>query len=245
MMSKLKNIFQRKENKYSMNLQTYSQLREQLTGYLEEDEYGLHTIISIYYDTNSFDVIKRSIEKPNYREKFRLRSYGVPHEDSLVFLEMKKKVKGIVYKRRIQVPYSQAYKYYYKNLNLDLDSTHEKQIKKEMDWLVETKKLFPRVLIAYDRIALKSNEEDLAEFRVTFDFNIRHRKDALDLRLGEQGIRVAPEMDVLMEVKALGSYPVWFSQILSELSIHKVSFSKYSQTYQRFLVTKEEELDVY
>lgn len=65
------------------------------------------------------------------------------------------------------------------------------------------------------------------------------------MRLGEQGTRIAPEMDVLMEVKALGSYPVWFSQILSELSIHKVSFSKYSQTYQRFLVTKEEELDVY
>lgn len=244
MMSKLKNIFQRKENKYSMNLNTYKQLREQLAEYLEEDEYGLHTILSVYYDTNSFEVIKRSIEKPNYREKFRLRSYGIPTEDSLVFLEMKKKVKVIVYKRRIQVPYSQALTYYYKNLELHLQSNHEKQIKKEMDWLVETKKLFPRVLVAYDRIALKSDIEGLEEFRVTFDFNIRHRKEGLDLRVGEHGIRVAPEMDVLMEVKALGSYPVWFSQILSQLSIHKVSFSKYSQTYQRFLVTKEEELNV-
>ena len=117
-MSHLKNVFQRKESKYLMDLEMYESLRQALEPHLEEDEYGLHTIMSVYYDTEDFSLIRRSIEKPNYREKFRLRSYGVPTDQTTVFLEIKKKINGIVYKRRIDIAYEEACCYDYQHLEL-------------------------------------------------------------------------------------------------------------------------------
>ena len=64
------------------------------------DEYGQHTILSLYYDTDDFRFIRHSMDKPKYKE-ISHPGYGVPSQDSLVFLEIKKKVNGIVYKRRV------------------------------------------------------------------------------------------------------------------------------------------------
>ena len=51
-----------------------------------------------------YRLIRASLEKPAYKEKLRLRSYGVTEPGGEVFLELKKKYKGIVYKRRITLP---------------------------------------------------------------------------------------------------------------------------------------------
>lgn len=208
-MVKLKNSFQRKEKKYALTNRTYWQLREKLTPYMQEDEYGLHTIISIYFDTQNYEMIRHSIEKPVYKEKFRIRSYGIPKEQSMVFLEIKKKVRGVVYKRRVALSYQTAKEYIQKPHSFKLQTTKDQQIKQEIDWLVARKKLEPKVMIAYDRRALFNLEDE--DFRITFDFNIRYRKEQLTRTLNDEGEKVAPEIDVLMEVKALGAYPIWFS----------------------------------
>ncbi|MGM0124196.1 hypothetical protein IGI37_001570 [Enterococcus sp. AZ194] len=236
---KLKNIFQRKENKYTLSMDTYTLLRNYLEPYMAEDDYGLHTIVSIYFDTADYALIRQSIQKPVYKEKFRLRSYGVPTIQQPVFLELKKKVKGIVYKRRLSMDYGQAIGYLQNPNSFSPQTFQDRQIKQEVDWLYAKKNLSPKTVIAYDRRALAAREEDLSDFRITFDFNIRYRTTHFNLLDGDFGERVAPEIDVLMEVKALGAYPLWFSEILAELSIYKCSFSKYAQVYQRYLIKEE------
>ncbi|OJG98252.1 hypothetical protein RV18_GL003569 [Enterococcus termitis] len=238
-MVKLKNSFQRKEKKYALSNETYHKLREKLFPHMQEDEYGLHTIMSVYFDTHDYEMIRHSIAKPAYKEKFRIRSYGIPTESSNVFLEIKKKVQGVVYKRRIALSYQSAKKYLQHPHSFKLVSAKDQQIKQEIDWLFARKRLEPKVMIAYDRRALFAAEDE--EFRVTFDFNIRYREERFyQENLSDYGEKVAPEIDVLMEVKALGAYPLWFSEILADLDIYPSSFSKYAQAYQRYLYHKED-----
>ncbi|MEI5993990.1 polyphosphate polymerase domain-containing protein [Candidatus Enterococcus mansonii] len=237
-MVKLKKSFQRKEKKYALTEEMYHKLREKVSPYMQEDEYGLHTILSVYFDTKCYKMIRHSISKPLYKEKFRMRCYGVPKEDSTVFLEIKKKVQGVVYKRRIALTYSAAKEYIKNSQSVELLDRKDQQIKQEIDWVMTQNNLESKVMIAYDRRALfDSSDED---FRITFDFNIRYKKECLTGELIDIGDRVAPEIDVLMEVKALGAYPIWFSNILAELMIYPTSFSKYAQTYQRYLYCKED-----
>lgn len=94
-------VFNRIEKKYLLPETLYLELMDQLKHYMTIDCYGLHTICNIYYDTPDHLLIRRSIEKPKYKEKLRLRSYGVPSLDSKVFLEIKKKYKKVVNKRRL------------------------------------------------------------------------------------------------------------------------------------------------
>ncbi|MFT3950919.1 MAG: VTC domain-containing protein [Oscillospiraceae bacterium] len=103
------NTFMRTEKKFILTAKQAEQLRTRLADYITADQYGEHTICNIYLDTDDFLVIRRSIEKPVFKEKLRLRSYGVPTRESPVFLEIKKKYKGVVYKRRVSLPYSEAY----------------------------------------------------------------------------------------------------------------------------------------
>lgn len=239
-MAKLKNVFQRRETKYLLSYENYHQLRQALVPYMEADEYGKHTIISVYYDTDDFQLIRWALEKPDFREKFRLRSYGVPTAETPVYLEIKKKVGKIIYKRRLSLPYDDAKNFNCLSPDFSVSGVQNQQIKREIQWLACQRQLRPQVMIAYDRIAMKAFDEELAEFRITFDFDIRFRQEELDLRQGDYGQRVAPELDVLMEVKALGAYPLWFSKLLSQLGIQRGSFSKYAQTYQRYLMDKQE-----
>lgn len=86
-------IFERKEKKYILSEEKYILLIDRISEHMKEDKYGLHTICSLYYDTNNYDLIKRSSEKPTFKEKFRVRTYGVPSIDQMVYLEIKKKTK--------------------------------------------------------------------------------------------------------------------------------------------------------
>ena len=242
---KLNNRFQRKEKKYLLSADKYQQLLTLVAKHLVQDSYGKHTILSLYYDDCDFSLIRHSIRKPKYKEKFRVRSYGCPASaEAPIFLEIKKKVNGIVYKRRVKIPYYNLAAFNRNSKSLPVKKNDE-QIKKEIDYLVSRRHLVPQVLICYEREAFF--DQDNPDFRVTFDHEIRFRTDNLTLDAGTYGQRVAPEVDVLMEVKALGAYPVWFGQLLSTLDIFPNSFSKYAQVYLRYLapqvqhMLKEEE----
>ncbi|MEG2192719.1 MAG: polyphosphate polymerase domain-containing protein, partial [Oscillospiraceae bacterium] len=191
--------------------------------------YGLHTIGNIYYDTANCDLIRRSIQHPVYKEKLRLRSYGVPTLNSKVFLEIKKKYEKVVNKRRIQLSLQEAYDYLEKGIRPQNDC----QILREIDFFLQRYPLEKSLYLAYDRIALFDRKDP--DFRVTFDQNIRSRQSCMGLENGTRGELLLPEGYFLMESKVLGATPLWFTEILSSLAIYPVSFSKYGNIYKKSL----------
>lgn len=221
--------FKRTEKKYLMSPETYERLREALDPYMQVDEYGLHTICNIYYDTEHYDLIRTSLDKPIYKEKLRLRSYGIPNDDSKVFIEIKKKYKGVVYKRRIMLPHSQAAAY----LNEGIYPSHkDSQILHEIDYFIKFYQPKPKLFLAYDRIAMFGRAD--SRFRLTFDQKIRSRENRLSLTEGDDGTLLFGDKPLyLMEVKIDGALPLWLSHILTELEIYPVSFSKYGTIYGR------------
>lgn len=220
-------VFQRVEKKYLLTEKQYHQVMAALKPYMNIDEYGLHTIGNVYYDTKEDTLIRNSIEKPPYKEKLRLRSYGIPRLSDSVFLEIKKKVQGIVNKRRIALPLIEAYRY----LETGELSYPRTQIHNEMDDFLTRYELIPKLYLAYDRIALYGKED--FEFRVTFDQNIRSRTSDLYLESGDWGELLLENRERIMEVKILGAMPLWFVHILSKFEIYSSSFSKYGSVYTK------------
>ena len=220
-------VFNRYEKKYLMPGPVYDELWERLQEHMVVDQYGLSTICNIYYDTKDDLLIRRSIEHPKYKEKLRLRSYGVPKKNSKVFLEIKKKYDRIVNKRRIELPLGAAYDY----LNLGIRPENECQILKEIDFFLKRYQLEPRLYLAYDRVALYGKEDP--EFRLTFDSRIRSRRMSVGLEYGDFGTLLLPDSWYLMESKIQNAAPKWFSDLLTELRIYSTSFSKYGNIYKR------------
>lgn len=224
--------FKRIEKKYLLTEAKYLQLIEQLKKHMQLDGYGLYTICNIYYDTDSYQLIRASIEKPPYKEKLRLRSYGVPSKEDKVFLEIKKKWEGVVYKRRISLPLREAEEYLEQGKPLQ----REGQIEKEIDYFVKLYHPKPKLYIAYDREAYFGKEDD--GIRITFDQNIRSRENNLHLENGDKGELLLEKGEKLMEIKVGGVFPMWLVNILSGLEIYPMSFSKYGNIYKE-MVRKE------
>ena len=222
-------IFERVEKKYLLNMDRYTKLMFILNEYMEQDEYGKHTISNIYFDTDDYQLIRASLDKPVYKEKLRLRAYGVPKDDSNSFIEIKKKFKGIVYKRRIEAKLYAARDYLYKGIS---DKSLEKQqIFKEIDYMMNLYRLKPKVYIAYDRRAYFGKDDP--EFRVTFDNNIVSRCDHLDLKNRGFDRRLLDKKLKLMEIKVNGAMPMWMSKALSDIGIFPTSYSKYGEYYKQ------------
>lgn len=222
-------VFERHEGKYLLTGNQYRLLFERLQQYMLPDEYGLHTISSVYYDTDEFAIIRHSLEKPSYKEKLRLRSYGTPGKADTVFLELKKKCGGVTYKRRISLPLQEAERY----MQLGEFPNETGQIFYEINWMVNRYNPAAKVVLSYDRLALYGKEDN--ELRITFDANIRWRNDNLSLSEGSYGHLLIDDDARLMEIKTLKTLPYWLSTLLSELKIYPVSFSKYGRVYQNYL----------
>ncbi len=223
---KIQTVFERTEKKYILTLSQRRRLLEMVNNYIKPDEYGESTVCSLYFDTPDSRLIRQSMEKPVYKEKLRLRSYSTPKAGSNVFLELKKKYNGVVYKRRKTLEYTVA-KSYIENGVLPDDS----QIMREIDWTMHYyKDIAPKMFIAYDRTAFYSKTDH--ELRITFDRNVRFRTDNLDLGKGHYGERILDRDLCIMEIKALSAMPLWLSDALSTLHVFPGTFSKYGTAYQ-------------
>lgn len=220
-------VFKRYEKKYLLTDHQHVALLEAMKGKIKEDEYGAYTICNVYFDTPTYELIRTSLQKPKYKEKLRLRSYGVPGQDEVVFVELKKKFDGVVYKRRTEMTLAQAEDYLYRGINPNIDC----QIMRELKWFTDRYSLVPVVYLAYDRVAYVGVDEE--ELRVTFDTNIRYRENNLNLGAGSVGKNLIPENMCLMELKVADRIPLWLSHLLSELEIYPISFSKYGTYYQQ------------
>lgn len=219
--------FKRVEKKYLLTKEQACELSDALGERAVLDAYGLHTVCNIYYDTAVHELARRSIDKPVYKEKLRLRSYGVPTETSEVYLELKKKWKGTVYKRRAEMPLYTAKAY----LEHDIyPKDHDCQILREIDYALHFYPLQPSLFLAYDRQAYCLAGQDSVRF--TIDRRIRSREDALDLLAGDEGELLFDEDIRVLELKAPFALPKWFVSLLSELRIYPNSFSKYGSIYK-------------
>ena len=201
------------------------------------DEYGKSTVSNIYLDTPDFLLIRNSIDAMAYKEKLRIRSYGVPTDDSRVFFEIKKKYKGIVYKRRLSLTCNQVSDYIENGIR-----PTDSQIMREIDWcmkIYENPK--PKVVLSYEREAFYwKNDKDI---RLTFDRNVRYRMNDLSLQKGSFGVRIIPENSILMEIKTPGSMPIELAEILSLCKIYPSSFSKYGKAYMHYIDNIEKKND--
>lgn len=189
-----------------------------------------YNIYTIYFDTKNNDVIRHSISKPYYKEKLRLRSYkdNISSEDK-VFLELKKKVNGIVNKRRIVIPLKDAYNFLENGVYPDVSDNTSKQVIKEIEYYLKNNEIYPSVYIGYTRNAFFG--KDNPDFRITFDSNIISRRKDLSLKSKCSGFNILDKDKYLMEVKFIGAIPLWFTKILSDLKIYNTHFSKYGNEY--------------
>ncbi|MBQ8496448.1 MAG: polyphosphate polymerase domain-containing protein [Clostridia bacterium] len=222
-------IFKRTEKKYLLTEAQYLALMQKIGGALTPDAHGKSTVCNLYLDTPSFLLIRRSIDAKNesavYKEKLRLRSYGIPDAKSRVFLEIKKKFKSVVYKRRVSMSLREAMAYL-KNGTKPFDS----QIMREIDYAMH---LYchpvPAVYLSYDREAFYSEENPA--LRLTFDTNIRYRTDHIRLEDGIYGKKILADHLHLLEIKSDGAMPLWLTKALDETKIFPTSFSKYATAY--------------
>ena len=224
--------FKRYEKKYLLSARKFELLWERLREQLVPDLFHRSTVCSIYYDSDDFSLIRHSLEKPVYKEKLRLRSYNVPGPDGEVFVELKKKYKGVVYKRRVRMSAAEAERY----LAGQSRPPEDGQILREIDFFLQTHEVSPKAFIACEREAWVDREEP--ELRITFDRNLRWRDTDLHLSSGCGGEPLLPDGEVLIEIKIPGATPLWLAHLLSELEIFPTSFSKYGTCYRQDLLEK-------
>ena len=227
--------FERYEKKYCLTLSQQRFLLERMAPYMKKDAYGAYTICNIYYDTPDWRLIRTSLEKPVYKEKLRIRSYGVPEDGGKVFVELKKKYDGVVYKRRVTMAPGQAVPFLAGALPEDAFG----QIGREIAWFQQFYHARPSVFIAYDRLAFAGVDD--SELRITFDTDLRWRDTDLDLRLGDHGTPIGDPGMILMEIKIPGVCPLWLSHLLSQTGVFPISFSKYGSCYQSHILPKIKE----
>ena len=219
-------VFKRKEVKYLLTEAQLAALRPVMETHMEPDAFAHSSISNLYYDTPDFRMLRRSQEKPVYKEKLRLRSYGVPDEETQVFPEIKKKAEGIVYKRRVSMSYGDAIRYLSRRR-----PGEDGQIFQELNWmLISYGSLAPRIFLSYERDSWKGREDP--SLRLTLDREILWRTEALDLRRGAWGEPLLEPDQVLMEVKISNAAPLWLAEALSENGIFPVSFSKCGRAFE-------------
>lgn len=226
----IQTVFKRYEIKYLLTFEQKQKILQAMEPYMALDGYGRTTIRNIYFDTDNYRLIRRSIDKPVYKEKLRVRSYTQADADSTVFVELKKKYQSVVYKRRIALPELEAMQW--------LTGAHscpkDTQISREVDYfLAYYRTLRPAVFLSYEREAYY--EKNGGDFRVTFDDTILCRQEDLSLESEVYGTPLLPDQTVLMEIKCSGGMPLWMSRILSEEQIYRTSFSKYGTAYRQMI----------
>lgn len=224
-------VFKRYELKFILSKVQFNKLEKLIAHYMTLDSFGRHKIRNVYYDTDDYKVIRHSLEKPIYKEKLRLRLYGEASKSSEIFIELKKKFKGVVYKRRIKANYLEVDKF----LNGLEHSIEQSQVLKEIEYFKNSfDDLKPKAYIYYEREAyFCSNDEN---FRMTFDFNIKCRNKDVSLYDSKLDRQILEDNKVLLEVKTVNGLPFWLTSFLSNERVYKTSFSKYGTAYNEFFL---------
>lgn len=239
-MQQAKLLFQRYEKKYLLTEAQYRQVLEAIREKMVPDVHARYSIKNIYFDTEDYDLIRTSVDGADYKEKLRLRAYGTwdRNKNDRVFLEIKKKYDGIVYKRRIGMSFLDAMFYVFSGERpeglTDLETS-------EFDFFLKRHHIVNRTFLTYDREAYAA--ADGGELRITFDTNIRYQTSGFSFD-EKQASEQVPVMGVLMEIKNPMSMPLWVAQMLSKYQIRPYSFSKYGAVYRNNILKEEKRCSV-
>ena len=231
-------VFNRREIKYMITDEDKNALLSIIGDYMNADPYNkdgnTYSICNIYLDTPSDELIIKSLEKPVFKEKIRLRSYGTVDLDATVYLESKKKFDSVVNKRRTPFILRDVYEYFEtKTIPQNLENSKINfQVLSEINHIMNFYPLEPRVFISYDRLAFF--EKNNSDFRLTIDTNIQARRHDLRLEIPASGAQLLKDGYWLMEAKAFKAFPLWFVRFLSERKIYPTSFSKYGTEYKMY-----------
>ena len=228
--------FKRYEVKYFITPQQYAAILPELRRRFVLDEHGRYTVSNIYFDTDNYEIIRASIEKPVYKEKLRVRAYTTPDpETGRVFVELKTKYRGVVYKRRIMVSVPEARAFLDRGV---FPAGADPQITREIARFLDMYHPTPKVVLCYDRTGMICAENP--DLRLTFDRNLRWRQEELSLTRGDWGSPILPGDDrIVMEVKIPGVMPLWMARLLSENGIHRTSFSKIGTCYKKYILPQK------
>lgn len=230
---KYQTVFKRYEIKYLISKEQKKRIIEAMQPFMQRDEYGLTTIRNIYFDTDNYLLVRHSNEKPVYKEKLRIRSYQQVNENDPVFVELKKKYRSVVYKRRIALSQKEAMDWIVKGIQ----PIKHSQIVEEIEYFRKHyKNLHPAVFLAYEREAFYAL--DGSDFRVTFDQNIIARTSNISLMDHVDGTKLIDD-EALMEIKVSAGIPLWMTKILTDNDIYKMSFSKYGTAYNDLIFDGE------
>ncbi|QHI72857.1 polyphosphate polymerase domain-containing protein [Aminipila terrae] len=240
-------VFNRFEKKYFVKEEQMTRVLSEIEKHMTPDKNNLnretYSICNIYFDTENDDLIRSSLSKPVYKEKVRLRTYGIPKKDDIAFLEIKKKVQGLVNKRRTKIKIQDAYRFIENGGKIGVEQYMNVQVLRELSFMTQKYKLYPKVMIAYDRMAYF--EKQNPDLRVSFDINIRARRNHLKLEEGTQGEALLEAGMWLMEIKTSKAMPLWLTGLLSREQIRPVSFSKYGTEFKNYLSSKKDKEVIY
>ena len=225
----MQSAFKRYEKKYLITCEQSEAVRQVIKEHMVLDRYGEYSVSNLYFDTENWSVIRASIEKPAFKEKLRLRYYGaitdIMTDTSKLYLELKKKYRGVVYKRRIELA---AAAYDGSNIRTIVSDTPS-QIARELSFYLQSNAVTERVYLAYQRTAFSGKKD--AGLRITFDSEVRFRLDDLNFNCTKDGQRLIPSDNMLMEIKTLGGMPIWLAHTLSEVCAFPTTFSKVGMCY--------------
>lgn len=220
-------VMKRYEMKFILTKDQLVTFKNALNGHMVVDKYGKTSIASIYYDTPNYQLIRTSIEKPKFKEKIRLRSYGLAKANDTVYLELKRKAEGVVYKRRAKTDESNANHFLKHELD-ELDGCN--QIAKELLYFRNYYKVLePKIMIIYDRTSYEELDGDI---RLTIDESPRYRTYDLNLHTSMDGNLLLEPGSAILEIKVQQNMPLWLTSILSNNKIYKTSFSKVGTAYK-------------
>lgn len=233
--------FKRNEVKYLISPEQFEAIKPVLLKYMILDkhcqDYGSYMIYNLYFDTDDDEIIRRSISKPYYKEKLRLRSYKIPAFDSeIVFLELKKKIGGVVAKRRAAMTYAEAMKFINTGTRPEMETYLDKQVIDEIAYFMYRNPVKPKVFISYERTAFF--DKDNINYRVSFDRNIITRRNHVNFTDGDFGTELMDTDIYVMEIKLCSQIPLWLCQYLSSMKIYSRGFSKYGTEYRQYAEQK-------
>lgn len=233
-------VFERYEIKYLLTRAQKEAVMAAMEGHMDPDSFGRSTIRNLYYDTDNYRLVRRSLERPVYKEKLRVRSYGTAKPEDEVFVELKKKYQSIVYKRRTGIREKDVADY----LSGRIPAPNPCQITDEIDYFCRFYgNLSPKVFLSYEREAFFDKND--SGFRVTFDENILWRTTDLSLEAGVYGENILKPGQTLLELKTSGGIPLWMVDILTAQKLQKTSFSKYGSAYMIMFAREKEEEQAY
>jgi len=240
-------VFNRFEKKYFVTAEQLTRVLDEIEKHMSIDKNNInrqtYAICDLYFDTQDDYLIRTSLSKPIYKEKIRLRTYGIPSKEGKAFLELKKKVNGLVNKRRTQIELQEAYRFVENGGKVAITEEMNLQVLKELAYMVQRYQLYPKTIISYDRIAYFEKENP--DLRISFDTNIRTRREHLKLEEGNFGRALMENNLWLMEIKTAKAMPMWLTDLLAREEIRRISFSKYGTEFKMYINNEKNKEAIY